>query len=188
MRGKELLTLPNLLSLSRIAFLPALFVLAWQEMTLAFTIAYAVVGATDLFDGALARKLNQASDLGKTLDSVADLFFYLSTAYFMYFLYAEYLLPNLVLLYVFFGLLGLSFVVSSVWCKKPLLMHTFLLKACAVLVYAAMVLSYVADTTMLIAAILIVYLVAFVEEMAIFIAYGKVDADTPTIFHLMGRP
>ena len=32
---------------------------------------------------------------------------------------------------------------------------------------------------------LAVYLVGFVEEIAIFIRYGVADADSPSIFHLM---
>ena len=184
---RENLTIPNCLSLSRIVFLPALFALVWLEMPLAFTILYAVIGSTDLWDGMIARRLNQKTDLGKSLDSIADLFFYLSTAYFIHALYAVYLEPNLILLYVFLSFLALSFVVSAIRCKKPILMHTVLLKLCAVLVYALMIFSYFFDTTRFITAILFIYFVAFTEEIAIFIKYGEVDPDTPFLFSLMKR-
>lgn len=184
---KKLATVANLLSLSRIVFLPVLFLLIWLRMPLLFTVVYAVIGSTDLWDGVFARRFNQKTDLGKSLDSVADLFFYLSTVYFLYALYAQYLLPNLVLLYVFLALLVLSFVVSAIRCKKPILMHTFLLKLCAVLVYALMIFSYFFDTTIFVTVILSIYLVAFTEEIVIFIKYGKVDPDTPTLFSLQKR-
>ena len=45
-------------------------------------ISYIIIGLTDYFDGKIARRLNQTTDPGKTLDSVADLFFYVSSAFF----------------------------------------------------------------------------------------------------------
>ncbi|MFO7636589.1 MAG: CDP-alcohol phosphatidyltransferase family protein [Clostridia bacterium] len=182
---KEYMTIPNFLSMSRIVFLPVLFILIWLEMNLAFTIAYAILGSTDLFDGVVARKLHQTSEIGKALDSIADLFFYLSTAYFIYALYPQYMQPNMTFLYVFLGLLVFSFLVSAVRCKKPILMHTFILKLCAVFVYFLVILSYFLDTTGFIAFILFTYYIGFIEEIIIFIRYGEVDPDTPTLFHLI---
>jgi multisubunit Na+/H+ antiporter MnhF subunit len=85
----------------------------------------------------------------------------------MYRLYLDYLRPNLLLLQIFLGLFALSFVVSGVFCGKPIMMHTFLLKLNAVLVYALLILSGFLDTTYLVTAILAIYLVGFVEEIAI---------------------
>ncbi len=81
-------------------------------------IDYALLGATDLFDGLTARWLDQRAAIGKALDSIVDIPFYLSSAYFMARLYPEYLRPNLILLYVFFGIFGLSFAVSAIRCGK----------------------------------------------------------------------
>ena len=178
------MTVPNALSASRIVFLPLLYVLALQGHLIAFTLAYAILGATDLFDGVMARRLKQKTDFGKVLDSFADLPFYLSTAYFIWLLYADYLRPNLTLLYVFFGVLALSFVVSGIKCRKPLLMHTFLLKLVAVLVYALVVLSYFLNTTIFVTVIISIYIAGFVESILIFLIYGEVDPDSPFIFKI----
>lgn len=70
-----MLTLPNLLTLSRIVAVPFLVALLWvPDPTLyAFAFAlYALIGITDYFDGWLARKLNSASKLGAFLDPIAD--------------------------------------------------------------------------------------------------------------------
>jgi phosphatidylglycerophosphate synthase len=181
------LTVPNGLSFSRILFLPLLYVLAIRGLETAFVIAYAILGATDYFDGLIARRFNQKSDFGKALDSIADIPFYVSSAYFMYRLYPEYVLPNSVLLIIFFSIFGLSFVVSSITCRKPIMMHTFLLKLNGVLVYFLVIASYFVNTTIAVAVILLIYYVAFTEEMLIFIKYGEVDPDTPTIFRIVAK-
>jgi phosphatidylglycerophosphate synthase len=136
-------------------------------------ISYALIGATDYFDGKIARRLNQATELGKTLDSVADLFFYLSTAYFLYRLFPDVIMANFTLLMVFFGELALSFVISAIKCKKPLLMHTALLR---------FIFSFFFDTTLFTMIVIIIYMIAFLEEILIFIIFGEIDPDTRSIF------
>lgn len=187
MEKPGVLSIPNGLSLSRIFLLPLLYFFAWEDMRLSFTVAYAIVGSTDWLDGLAARSLNQRTALGKALDSIADLPFYISSAYFLYRLYPEYISPNGVLLIVFFSLLALSFVVSALKCGKPIMMHTFLLKLNGVLVYACVILSYWLDTTWLIAGILLIYLVGFTEEILIFIRHGEVDPDSPSIFRVLPK-
>jgi cardiolipin synthase len=181
-------TVPNVLSASRLVFLPLLYVFALSRMDLAFVITYALVGATDCLDGIAARRLNQRTAFGKTLDSIADLPFYISSAFFMAWLHMEYLKPNMVLLWIMFGFLGLSFVVSAIRCGKPILMHTFLLKLVAVLVYFVIILSAFIDTTVFVTVILAVYITAFVEEILIWLVHGEVDPDSPTVFKVRPKP
>jgi phosphatidylglycerophosphate synthase len=184
MTRSEYLTVPNGLSISRIVFLPLLYFFALKGMELQFMIAYAIVGSTDFFDGLVARRFNQKTTIGKALDSIADLPFYVSSAYFLYKLYPQFIKPNSTLLIIFFSLLGLSFVVSAIKCKKPIMMHTFLLKLNGVLVYFCVIASYIFNTTLFIAGILFIYFVAFSEEIMIFIKHGDVDPDSPSIFQI----
>mgnify|MGYP001030116484 FL=1 len=181
---RDYLTIPNVLSASRIVFLPLLYGLCLARLEIPFVIVYALVGMTDFFDGIAARRLNQCSAFGKTLDSIADLPFYLSSAFFMAFLHLQYLKPVMLLLYVMLGFLALSFVVSSIRCRKPILMHTFLLKLVAVLVYFVVILSSFVDTTIPVAVILAIYILGFIEEILIWLVHGEVDPDSPTIFRV----
>ena len=181
---KKNVNVPNALSLSRIIFLPLLFALVIWDFRLAFLVLYILVGSTDAFDGFVARRFNQVTEFGKTIDSVADLLFYISTAWFLYRLYPEYLIPNMPLLIGFFGVLALSFVVSAIFCGKPILMHTFILRMNAVLVYFLIVFSYFTNTTYFVTLILALYIIGLIEEMIIFIKYGEVDRDVPSLFHL----
>jgi len=187
MSDRKYLTVPNFLSVSRFLFLPLLFFFVHSGQELAFLIGYIILGSTDFFDGQIARRFNQKTDIGKALDSIADLFFYISSAYFLAVLYPQYLMPNKVLLIVFFSLLGLSFVISGILCKKPIMMHTSLLRLGGVLVYAAIIASYFMNTTWFIAIVLINYLIGFSEEIAIFIKYREVDPDTTTFFKIIPK-
>jgi cardiolipin synthase len=67
--------LPNVLTLSRIAAIPVLIVLASLRLPsgdLAACIVFAAAGVTDYLDGKLARSRKQYSDLGRMLDPIAD--------------------------------------------------------------------------------------------------------------------
>jgi phosphatidylglycerophosphate synthase len=183
--NKTHFTLPNVLSLSRALLLPLLYYFVLRDMPTAFLISYIIVGSTDFFDGYLARKLNMTSELGKALDSIADVFFYVSTAWFVHRLFPHYLGPNNNLMIAFFAIFFLSFAVSWVRCGKPIMMHTFLLKLNGVMVYLLVIASFFVDTTGFIALIFAIYLLGFTEEIVIFLKYGEVDPDTPTLWHLM---
>ena len=70
-----MLSLPNLLTLSRILAVPILVFLLWRPAPLDYAITfvlYCVVGITDYFDGYLARAKGQISRLGQFLDPIAD--------------------------------------------------------------------------------------------------------------------
>jgi cardiolipin synthase len=70
-----MLTLPNLLTLSRIFTVPILVGLLWQPGRLGYSLAfllYALAAITDYFDGYLARAQGTVSKLGVFLDPIAD--------------------------------------------------------------------------------------------------------------------
>jgi len=71
-----MLTLPNLLTLSRIFTVPILVgLLWWPQWELGYLIAfgvYCLMGITDYFDGYFARLYAQQSALGRMLDPIAD--------------------------------------------------------------------------------------------------------------------
>ncbi len=69
---KGCLTIPNLLSVIRIILVPVFAYLFLNNHQLVALIILAVSGLTDLFDGKIARRFNQISELGKILDPVAD--------------------------------------------------------------------------------------------------------------------
>ena len=65
-------TIPNLLSMIRLALVPVFLVCLVSGLFLAAVIVLALASASDWFDGFLARKLHQVSTLGILLDPIAD--------------------------------------------------------------------------------------------------------------------
>lgn len=73
-------TVPNILSLARLLGIPVFLwlVLVEQADVWAFVVLV-IAGASDWFDGYLARRLNQQSDLGEILDPLVDRLYILAT-------------------------------------------------------------------------------------------------------------
>ena len=73
MRTDRILTVPNVITVVRLAMLPVfLWLLFAQEDRAKAAGLLAVLGITDFLDGYVARRFNQVSDIGKILDPVAD--------------------------------------------------------------------------------------------------------------------
>jgi cardiolipin synthase len=70
-----MLSIPNLLTLSRIFAVPILVFLLWRPTPVDYAITfvlYCLVAITDYFDGYVARTQGQISRLGQFLDPIAD--------------------------------------------------------------------------------------------------------------------
>ena len=79
----KVLTIPNVITVIRLLCLPVfLWLLFHEENRAAAAWLLGFLGATDFADGYIARHFNQASELGKILDPIADrlLFFVAITA------------------------------------------------------------------------------------------------------------
>lgn len=71
--GSAILTIPNLITLVRLACLPIfVWLLFAREHRAAAAWLLGALGATDWIDGFIARRWQQVSELGKILDPVAD--------------------------------------------------------------------------------------------------------------------
>jgi len=66
-------TIPNLISIARLACVPVFLWLLWGADKPGWAaVLLAVLGATDWVDGYIARRYDQGSELGKILDPTAD--------------------------------------------------------------------------------------------------------------------
>ena len=70
---KDVLTIPNMMSLFRILLIPAMIAAYTKYHNVAATILLLIVsGISDIADGWVARKFDMVSDFGKVLDPIAD--------------------------------------------------------------------------------------------------------------------
>ena len=69
-------TIPNVLTMLRIVLIPVFVIVFFNtpkgQDRIAALVIFAVASITDMFDGMLARKLNQITDFGKLFDPLAD--------------------------------------------------------------------------------------------------------------------
>ncbi|HSR15197.1 MAG TPA: CDP-alcohol phosphatidyltransferase family protein, partial [Gemmatimonadales bacterium] len=159
-------SIPNLLSLTRLLGVPLLFVLVRVEPVGWFVAGYAALGLTDWLDGRLARAWNQVTPLGSMLDSVADLAYYVSTAWFAWQLFPGYVRPNLPYLVACLALYPALLLVGWWRAGRVVLPHTHLSRSAGVLVVVVMLASFFVDTTLWLRATILLYAVAFAEQIA----------------------
>lgn len=69
---QRILTIPNLLTFSRIAATPAVGYFICNGMQKEALICFTFAATTDLLDGLIARTFNQGSDFGAIMDPIAD--------------------------------------------------------------------------------------------------------------------
>jgi CDP-diacylglycerol--glycerol-3-phosphate 3-phosphatidyltransferase len=100
------MTVPNAITLLRIALVPVFMLSMSMEWRIAALVIFSAAAATDLLDGYLARKLDQVSNFGKFADPLADKLLVLAAlAYFL----AEGTVPAWVVVLV----LAREFIISS---------------------------------------------------------------------------
>lgn len=71
-RPRDLATIPNLLTLLRLLLIPVFLVVSFRGAFFAVLVLFITAAVTDIFDGLIARRLNQRSRLGAILDPAAD--------------------------------------------------------------------------------------------------------------------
>lgn len=73
LKKDQILTIPNLLSLVRLALIPLIVWLYCVKREYLMAVVVVIIsGATDIIDGYIARKFDMISDFGKILDPIAD--------------------------------------------------------------------------------------------------------------------
>ena len=137
---KDILTIPNLLSVVRILLIPVIILLYVREFHLASVAVIVLSGLTDVVDGKIARKFNMISDFGKFLDPVADK---LTQAALAVCLFSKY--PGMIALFLLMAVKeGLQFFwgLKALKATDNLDSPNWYGKVCTVLLYVVMVVLF----------------------------------------------
>lgn len=183
----ELLRIPNLLSLSRLALVPVLWVFALQGNARAVGIGMAIAFATDVLDGWLARRLGQESPIGSALDSLADNILQPSAAVWLYLLRPDFVRAHAVAIGVAIAVYVASLAVGLVRFGRLGNLHLHSSRASAVVQYVFIVQALVSQTpsTLLFYLALITWTVSSAETLILQLTSDRVDEHMGSI--LAGR-
>lgn len=183
-RGAEaLLTAPNLLSGLRIVLVPVLLYLAWSGRPTAFLITLSCSLLSDLFDGYLARRLDQASHLGTLLDSYGDFAIYLTVP-----LCAWWLWPELIRREAWYAaavVASYTFPIALGYLKYGRLTsyHTYGAKLSAVVLGASALLLFAGGPPLPFRIATWVLVAAELEEIAITTLLPEWHSNVPSVLH-----
>ena len=165
MEKGTVVTIPNIISVSRIFLSPLMYFL-WENSVLLF-IWLIVIGFTDIFDGYMARKLKKQTILGTWLDSIADFVFFISfivcAAIFEseYIVKFQYFIGIIVVIKVFSGLTGL------IRFKQPGFLHTIGNKIATMMVIIGICIFVLFRNTIIIDIGLYISILSALEEFCI---------------------
>jgi CDP-diacylglycerol--glycerol-3-phosphate 3-phosphatidyltransferase len=187
MAEQNLYTIPNILSFSRLALVPVLIVLAYFSRAQEFLVILAISLLSDVFDGYLARKLNQVSELGAKLDSWADVLTYSCMIFGLYWIWPELFAQQV----WFLVAAALSFVVPVAYAFSKFgeypSYHTLGAKTAAVLMAPAFYLLTLMGADLFFNAVIVFHIIVAFEEMAITSVLTQPRSNVPSIFSLKGN-
>ncbi|MDG1495001.1 MAG: CDP-alcohol phosphatidyltransferase family protein [Porticoccaceae bacterium] len=187
MAEKNLYSVPNILSLMRLALVPVLVALAYFSRAEEFLVVLAISLLSDVFDGYLARKLNQTSELGAKLDSWGDVLTYGCMILGLYWIW-----PQVFAQQVWFLVAAtLSFVVPVAYALGKFgeypSYHTLGAKTAAVLMAPAFYLLTLVGADLFFNAVIVFHVIVAVEEMAITSVLTGPRSNVRSIFSLAGN-
>ena len=187
MAEKNLYSAPNILSLMRLALVPVLVALAYFSRAEEFLVVLAISLLSDVFDGYLARKLNQTSELGAKLDSWGDVLSYGCMILGLYWIW-----PQVFAQQVWFLVAAtLSFVVPVAYALGKFgeypSYHTLGAKTAAVLMAPAFYLLTLVGADLFFNAVIVFHVIVAVEEMAITSVLTGPRSNVRSIFSLAGN-
>ena len=175
--------LPNLLSGTRIALMPACLMAAIAGSRRLFVIVLAVSLVTDALDGFLARRLNAYSDLGRKLDSAADYVTLLTGCAGIALLWPDIMhreLPWVITgLCAFFAVLVFGFARFG----RPLGYHTWATKVLALAMTLSLIPLLADRTARPFHVLVVLQVVASLEQVAIAIVVPQHRGEMRTLWH-----
>ena len=179
---QDIFKIPNLVSLIRILIAPLMIYLAIQQLENWFLAMLLFSGFTDVFDGFLARKLNQITTLGSHLDSWGDFSIYSAMAIGAWILWPDMVRREM----LYFSLILISFLlpvlVGLVKFRRLTSYHTWSVKLAVLITFAGYVLLF-ADITnwpFMLASLLCTY--AGIEQILITFVLREERVDVRSIW------
>ncbi len=180
--------IPALLLYSRLLFAFIIIIITFlkPENARAIVLTLMYIGIlTDIFDGIIARNLNVSNPTFRLLDTIFDLFFYLSILFFIISINPGAISKNILLICGILSLEGLMYLVSLIRFGKLPSPHSILSKFWGIymIVEFSLLIIGVAGPHFTIA--LIFGLVAHLDRALIYLLLPQWDHDIPSSYHAL---
>lgn len=174
---------PNLISGTRIALMPVVLMMAVAGSRAWFAGLLAFALMTDALDGYLARRLNAFSDIGRTLDSLADYMMLLTGIAGIALLWPEMMRRELPWVVSGLGAFFAVLVYGYARFGKPLSYHTWATKALAFLL-AVSLMPLLGDwSPWPFRAVIVLQIGSALEQLFIASIVPSHQAEMPTLWH-----
>ena len=176
-------SIPNILSCTRLLLVPVLLLLAYQQRETWFLSLLAVSLSTDAADGYLARKLNQTSELGAKLDSWGDFFTYGAMVLGLFWLWPEIFERETWFIYIGMVCYLVPTVLGLLKFRELPSFHTWSAKVSAVLMVPAYYIMVIFDESLLFRLVVIFDIWVALEAVFITVILKRNRNNVPTVFH-----
>ena len=182
--GSNLYSIPNILSLLRLALVPVLVGLASAQRGDIFLVVLAVSLLSDVLDGYLARKLGLVSELGAKLDSWGDILTYAAMILGLHLIWPDIFDKQAEFLFAAM----MSFILPTLLAFRKFgaypSYHTWGAKLAAVLMAPAYYVLILADADSFLRVVILFHLLVAAEEMAITFILNRPRSNVGSVFYL----
>lgn len=124
-RGENILNLPNFISLYRLLAVPVVVFMALTHRESWFAILICISLVSDILDGNIARIFKLQSNFGAALDNLADILTIVAALLGMFIFKWTELEPHVWFLYLFLGIMAISYLISFVRFGKIPGLHLY---------------------------------------------------------------
>lgn len=178
------LTIPNLFSIARIVSVPILIYISLINKPNLFLILATISLTTDAIDGYLARKLNQITNLGTTLDSVGDMMMYFTMPLCGWILWPEMIIQEII--YIIFVMIAffVPMIAGLIKFGRMPSYHTWLAKTSTMFISAATLIWFIWEYPILFRLAVILQVLVMIEYVAITIRLKTWRGNIPSFWHV----
>ena len=178
------MTIPNLLSLSRIVMAPFLLVSSYYGSENLFFLFFSLMLISDVLDGYIARKLHQCTKIGSRLDSIGDYITYITVPFTTWWLWPEIIHEERD--YIVFALLLFLIpgIVARLKFGEMVAYHTWLTKVTAVVMSIGIIVILFTKINIIFHLGVYVLLIEAVESMFITYRLAKPQSNVKSLWHV----
>ena len=181
------MSIPNIISLSRIAMAPLALVFAYKGSEDLFLLVFSLMLISDVLDGYIARKLHQCTKIGTKLDSIGDYITYLTIPFATWWLWPEIIQTEVLYISVAFALFLIPGTIARLKFGEMVAYHTWLTKLTAVVISIGLMLLLFTKEDLLFH--LSVYLLFFeaLEHLGITFILKRPRSNVKSLWHVLKR-